>query len=135
MEVGIEENPHIELSINSVVGLINLGTMKVKEKLHNEELAMRIDCGATHNFILKKLVTSLNLPTKETSNYGVILGLGTTIKGKGICGNVEFSIGDWKVVDNFLPLELRGIDIILGIEWLHSLGVTKVDWQNLSMTF
>ncbi|KAA0047957.1 ty3-gypsy retroelement transposase [Cucumis melo var. makuwa] len=32
------------------------------------------------------------------------------IKGKGICGKVEVLLGDWKVVDSLLPLELGGVD-------------------------
>ncbi|KAA0055708.1 protochlorophyllide-dependent translocon component 52 [Cucumis melo var. makuwa] len=49
-------------------------------------------------------------PIEATTNYGVILGSGAAIKGKGICGKVEIMLGDWKVVDNFLPLELGGVD-------------------------
>ncbi|KAA0053502.1 ty3-gypsy retroelement transposase [Cucumis melo var. makuwa] len=76
MEVVIEENLNIKLSIIYVVGLTNPGTMMVKGK--------------------------------ETSKYGVILGSGTTIKGKRICGKVELPVGYWRIVDNFLPLELGG---------------------------
>ncbi|TYK14310.1 ty3-gypsy retrotransposon protein [Cucumis melo var. makuwa] len=80
IEVGAVENLNIELSINSMVGLTNLGTMKVKGKVKDEDLVVLID----------------------------------SIKGKGICGKVEVLLGDWKVVDSFLPLELGGVDVILG---------------------
>ncbi|KAL0539304.1 hypothetical protein IC582_023509 [Cucumis melo] len=135
IEVGAVKNLNIELSINSVVGLTNPGTMKVKGKVKDEQVVVLIDCGATHNFISEKLVTNLNLPLKATTNYGVILGSGAAIKGKGICGKVEVLLGDWKVVDSFLPLELGGVDVILGMQWLHSLGVTEVDWKHLEMSF
>ncbi|KAA0051401.1 Ty3/gypsy retrotransposon protein [Cucumis melo var. makuwa] len=134
-EVQGVENLNIELSINSVVGLTNPGTMKVKGKLGEEEVVVLIDCGATHNFIAEKLVEKLQLPMKETPNYGVILGSGTAIKGKGVCGEVELWLGDCKVTDSFLPLELGGVDAILGMQWLHSLGTTEVDWKNLILTF
>ncbi|KAA0041145.1 anthranilate synthase alpha subunit 2 [Cucumis melo var. makuwa] len=75
MEGGV--NVVVELSINSVVGLTNLGTMKVRGKLQGEELH-----------------------TKETSHYGVILESGTAIKGKGVCENVEIMLRvtetDWR---------------------------------------
>ena len=45
---------------------------------------------------------------QETSDYGVILGSESAVKGKGICKQVELLLGEWKVVDNFLPLELGG---------------------------
>ncbi|TYK00067.1 ty3-gypsy retrotransposon protein [Cucumis melo var. makuwa] len=112
IEVGTRENLNIEISINSVVELTNPRTMKVKD----EDVGVLTSCGATHNFISEKLVTNLNLPLKATTNYGVILGSGAAIKGKGICGKVEVLLDDWKVVDSFLPLELGGVDVILGMQ-------------------
>ena len=106
IEVTGEEQTMVELSINSVVGLSNPGTMKVKGKLQGREVIVLIDCGATHNFISEGLVKELQINTKITSNYGVILGSGTTIKGKEVCEAIEIMLGDWRVVDEFLPLEL-----------------------------
>ncbi|KAA0036991.1 ty3-gypsy retrotransposon protein [Cucumis melo var. makuwa] len=102
-------NAVVELSINSVVGLTNPGTMKVRGKLQGEEIVVLIDCGATYNFISEKLVNEKKLHTKETPHYRVIMGSGTAIKG--------------------------GVDAILGMQWLYSLGVTETDWRNLTMTF
>lgn len=28
-----------------------------------------------------------------------------------------------------------GVDVTLGMQWLYSLGITEVDWKNLTMTF
>lgn len=55
--LGIEEEVRsiVELSINFVVGLSNLGTMKVKRRIKGKEVIVLIDCGATHNFISKKM--------------------------------------------------------------------------------
>ncbi|KAA0059953.1 ty3-gypsy retrotransposon protein [Cucumis melo var. makuwa] len=109
-------NTVVELSINSLVGLTNPGTMKVRGKLQEEEIVVLIDCGATHNFISKKLVKEKKLHTKETAHYGVILGYGTAIKGKGVCENVELLLNEWKVKTEFIPLELGGADAILGMQ-------------------
>ncbi|KAA0058232.1 Ty3/gypsy retrotransposon protein [Cucumis melo var. makuwa] len=125
----------VELSINSVVGLNDPGTMKVRGKLLGEDVIILIDCGATHNFVSEKLVKKLILPIKETSHYGVILGSGAAIQGKGICEKLEVQLNNWKIIEDFLPLDLGGVDVILGMQWLFSLGVTTVDWKNLSLTF
>lgn len=116
IEVAGENQTVVELSINSVVGLSNPRTMKVKGLIQEKEVIVLIDCRATHNFISEKLVKELQLNTKETSNYGVILGSGIAIKGKGICEAVELMLGEWKVIDEFLPLELGGVDAILGMQ-------------------
>ena len=57
------------------------------------------------------------------------------MKGKGICRRVEVLLGEWKIIDNFLPLELGGVVVTLGMQWLHSLGVIEVDWRNLVLSF
>lgn len=72
----------VELSINSVVGLSNLGIMKVKGMIQDREVVVLIDCGATYNFISDKLVSELQLPMRDTLNYGVILGLTQLLKGR-----------------------------------------------------
>ena len=135
VEVVQEEQTVVVLSINSVVGLSNPVTMKVKGKLQGKEIIILIDCGATHNFISESLLEELKINTKSITNYGVILGSGTAIKGKGVCEAIEMVLGKWRVVDDFLPLELGGVDAILGMQWLYSLGITEVDWKNLILTF
>ena len=135
MELQGEIGGVVELCINSMVGLTNLGTMKIRGVIEGKEVIVLVDCGATHNFISDKLVMTLHIPTKDTSNYGEILGSGTTIKGKGVCEQVKLSLNGWTVTADFLPLELGGVDMILGMQWLYSLGVTEVDWKNLVMSF
>ncbi|KAA0064015.1 ty3-gypsy retrotransposon protein [Cucumis melo var. makuwa] len=127
LEVKGDNTTYVELSINSVVGLNDPVTMKVREKLQEEEVVILIDCGATHNFISDKLVKRLHLLTKETAHYGVILGSGTTIQGKGICEVLEVQLKDRGRI--FYPWNLERSNIILGTQWLHSLRVTVVDWK------
>ena len=50
-----------DLSVNSMVGLSALKTMKLKEKIAHQELVTMIDCGATHNFISTKLIQKLGI--------------------------------------------------------------------------
>ena len=89
VEVADDDQTVIELSINSVVGLSNPGTMKVKGKTKEREVVILIECGATHNFISTNVVEELQLATKDTSHYGVILGSDIAMKGRE-------SVRQWK---------------------------------------
>ena len=129
-----EDQAIIELSINSVVGYLTQVLWKWG-KTKDREVVILIDCGATHNFISEKVANELQLTTKDTSHYEVILGSGAAVKGKGICEAVELMLNEWKIVANFLPLELGRVDVVLGMQWLYSLSNTEVDWKNLTMTF
>lgn len=99
-----------------------------KGSIGNQPVVVLIDYGNTHNFIAQRLVDDLKLPITVTKNYGVILGSGRAVKGKGICKAVAIKVADITIVENFLPLELGNIYVILGMQWLYTLGITEVDW-------
>lgn len=46
----------VELSLNSVVGLIAPSTMKVRGAVGSKEVVILVDCGATHNFLSLDLI-------------------------------------------------------------------------------
>lgn len=117
----------VELSLNMVVGFSTPGTMKLHGEINQSGVVVLIDCGATHNFISQKLVEALQIPTAETSNYGVVMGIGVAVKGKGICKGVILKLPELTIVENFLPLELGGINVVLGMQWLYTLGFMEVN--------
>ena len=100
-----------ELSLNSMMGISALRTVKVKGKITQHDMIVLIDCGATHNFISSKVVQKLGLPVEATLGYGVLMGTGKAIKGEGICKGVVLTIQNIKIVEGFLPLELGGMQV------------------------
>ena len=95
---------------------------------------MLIGRGATHNFLSVDLIEELKLPLLTTANYGVVMGTRLAIRGKGICKGVIIKMQGLIVVEDFLPLSV-GIDVILGMQWLGTLGTMEVNWRNLTMKF
>ncbi|KAL0540733.1 hypothetical protein IC582_020746 [Cucumis melo] len=131
----VEIGPVVELSLNSVVGLTAPGTFKLRGKLEDREVVVMIDCGATHNFISLRLVEEMQITIMETTQYGVIMGSGKAVQGKGLCTGVVVGLPGLTVVEDFLPLELGNVDMVLGMQWLQKQGSMTVDWRNLAMTF
>ena len=125
----------VELSLNSVVGLTTLRTMKLKGAINDIEVTILIDCVATHNFIGLNVVKDLQLPIVTTTSYGVIMGTGVAMKGKGVCRGVVLMMQGLTVVQDFLPLELGRTNVVLGMQWLGSLGCMEVNWKRLTMKF
>ena len=83
---------HIELSMNSVVGLTTPQTMKLRGDIEGQPVVILIDGGATHNFITAEVVQQLGLEREETVGYGVILGTGMTIQGARVCKGVKLNL-------------------------------------------
>ena len=112
-----------EVSLNSVVGLSNPKTMKIRGTIDGAEVIVMIDPGATHNFVALSVVQRLGLTVEDSGGFGVSLGNGETIKGRGICRGVNLALeGKLMLCEDFLPLELGTSDVILGVQWLETLG-------------
>lgn len=71
-----------EVSLNSVVGLSNPKTMKVRGLIGNMEVVVLVDPGATHNFLSTRVVQKGGLTVTAAGSFGVALGNGETIGGK-----------------------------------------------------
>ena len=96
---------------------------------------MMIYSGATHNFISVELVRRWGLDVHEVASYRVILGTGLTVKGERVCKGVKLKLLELMVIKDFLPLELRSSDVILGLQWLETLGITYTNWKTKVMMF
>ncbi|KAA0057859.1 pleiotropic drug resistance protein 1-like [Cucumis melo var. makuwa] len=71
----------------------------------------------------------------ETTNYGVIMGSGKAVQGRGMCKGITVGLPVITVVEDFLPLKLGNVDMVLGMQWLQKQGAMTVDWKALTMTF
>ena len=101
--------------------------MKIKGTIGPKEVIILVDSGTTHNFLSLDLVQQLALPLATTTSYGVMMGTGISMKGKGICRGGCILMQGLIVVKDFLPLELGNTDVILGMPWLGTLGDVKVN--------
>lgn len=119
-----------EVSLNSVVGLSNPKTMKLRGSIGDFEVVVLIDPGAMHNFISMEVIKELEILVEKTGSFGVCLGNGESVCGNGLCRGVRLLLeGGVEVTSDFLPLGLGSSDIIPGIQWLETLGVVMTDWK------
>ena len=109
--------------------------MKVKGYIREQPVATLIDSGATHNFISRDLVSKLSLSKEKTSSYGITLGSRDSIAKEGICRGVRLRLQGIDIVADFLPLKLGSLDVILGVQWLESLGTIYSNWRSQIMKF
>ncbi|KAK9123136.1 hypothetical protein Sjap_012738 [Stephania japonica] len=123
----------MELSNHAVEGRPMPRTIKVKGRVGDVEVVILIDSGASHNFISPALVSTLKLPISVTADYGILVGGGTRISGSGVCKDVSVTFQGFTVFADFFPIPMANSDLILGMQWLMTLGMTADDWPNLTM--
>ena len=126
-ENGHDENeergyPEMDLSIFSAGGLTQPHTMKLQGTVKGRTALVLIDSGASHNFISTELVSHLGLNIEATPTYTVRLGDGHKKSASSCCPEVEVQLGTYGIREKFFVFELGGVDMILGVAGLATLG-------------
>lgn len=98
-----------------------------------------VDSGATHNFISSTLAHHLahhlQLHIKKTKGCEVTIGNGQQVSGSEVCKGVRLDMQGVQINQHYFLFELRGSDVVLGMEWLATLGEMRVIWKLLNMKF
>lgn len=128
-----EDTTRMELSLNSFAGFEGNHTMKVRGELAGVVVIVLIDSGATHNFIAEHWLNQPGVKVEEIAEYTVTLGDGHSVKRKQRCRDLILNLQGINIVQTFYPFPLRGIDAVLGVEWLKTLGDVKVNWRHMTM--
>ena len=123
------------VSCNLVHGLSKRSTMKLHGKIQDRDIVILIDPRVTHNFICGKLAEELNLPLSPMAPYCIVLGDGLVVFGKGKYAEVPIITQGIMTIDKFLPLTLSNIHVIMGKQWLDSIGGVHQHFRNLIMKF
>jgi hypothetical protein len=76
------------------------------------------DSGASHSFVAVNFVQKHNLPLSMLKNWMIVSSPGGDIHARHVCPKVSILIRGIKFLANLIVLESKGIDVILGIDWL-----------------
>lgn len=94
-----------------------------------------MDGGNTHNFIQEELVTKLRFSSRETSPLWVMVGNRQHLECTHRCEAVTIEIQTTKFIIDLYVLPISGANIVLGVQWLKSLGPVLTDYNTLCMKF
>ncbi|RVW59679.1 Transposon Tf2-8 polyprotein [Vitis vinifera] len=108
-----EETPIVEIepgiSIHALVGSPNPKTMRFLGHICGRAVVILVDTGSTHNFMDPSVIQRAHLPSNPTEGLSVKVANGQAVR--------------------------RGCDIVLGVQWLQTLGPILWDFSRLQMEF
>ena len=96
---------------------------------------MLIDSGSTHNFIHCKVANELNFFLYPAPECQVMVENGGTINFFGKCHNIKLTMGEYVLNSPMLSIPMGGVDVVLGVKWLQSLGMVAFNFQELFLKF
>ncbi|XP_019438841.1 PREDICTED: uncharacterized protein LOC109344533 [Lupinus angustifolius] len=125
----------LHLSLFSMTGFTTTRSWKVEGWVDERSMIILIDCGASHNFIVAEMVKKLQLKVVDTPAYWVEVGDGHKVRCKGKCEHLKFQQKQQlNEVQDFYLFNLKGVDMVLGLDWLAQLGEVKADFGRLELT-
>jgi hypothetical protein len=129
--------PEVELvvSINDHTGFSVPQTLKLIGYIKHRKVINLIDSGSTHNFIHRCISQETNFYICAVNNFQIMISNGGSMKCGGCCENVRLQIGDYHLKYHMFSIDMGGCDIVLGAEWLRTLGPILMDFKELTMQF
>ena len=124
-----------QISLHAIAGVRTSETMQMHIMLGGVSLLALIDSGSTHNFIAEEAAARITLPSPTLDKMRVTVANGERVPCHGVYRTVPFHIDQEAFSADFFALPLAGYDVVLGTQWLATLGPLLWDFRTLSMTF
>ena len=125
----------VDLSFFSMAGVSGNAALKLYGHIAHQRVTILVDSGANSSFISGKLVKGLQLPIEEIPECPIRLSDGYRIAISTFCPKVKLVIQDANFEVSLFPFELSGVEIVLGISWLKTLGTIKANFEHLWIRF
>jgi hypothetical protein len=123
------------ISCHALVSINTPQTLKIGGYIKNKKVIMLIDSCSTRNFINYKLVKGLNCFLFPTPKYKVVIVDGGTINCSRKCHKFKLNMGEYLFDSPMNSIQMGGVDVILVVQWLQSLGKMALNFQYIFMIF
>ncbi len=104
-------------------------------QLQKQMVHTLIDTGSTHNLISKENATFLGFPITQIDPVTITVANGDVLVSTEASIDITWYIHGEPFTLSTLILPLTHYDVILGLDWLRSLGVITWDFTTMTMSF
>jgi hypothetical protein len=123
------------ISLHTLTGIDVSNTMTLNIFIHDASLVALVNMGSTHTFIQEAAATWLGVSVNPRPELSVKVANGDCVTSSGVYSKLHISIDDEAFDITCYGLPLVSFDIVLGVQWLRSLGPILWNFSALSMEF
>jgi hypothetical protein len=87
--------------------------------VNDNNVIVLFDSGASHSFVATNFVQKYDLPLFMLKNQMIISSPGRDMHASLVCPKANILIRGTEFIANLIVLESKGIDVILGMDWLN----------------
>ncbi|KAF7811918.1 Transposon Ty3-G Gag-Pol polyprotein [Senna tora] len=124
-----------KISFNALEGQFHPSTLRVSGSYMGHKISVLIDTGSTHNFIKSDVAHRLQLPLEDINPFRVQIGSGAFLLCSAKCSAVPLKLQEHAVTVDLFVLDIKGSDVVLGVQWLAELGDVMTNHKELTLTF
>ncbi|KAG6430462.1 hypothetical protein SASPL_108530 [Salvia splendens] len=122
-------------SIHVISPKIKPRAIRLKGRINDSEVSVLIDGGSTHNFIQPAVAERLSLCVHPIIPFRVFVGNGESLRCSHACLRTPITMQGYSFEIDLFILQVKGPDVILGVQWLQELGDVTKNYQHLTMKF
>nr|GFC50749.1 transposon Ty3-G Gag-Pol polyprotein [Tanacetum cinerariifolium] len=124
-----------EISFHAISGAILPQILRLPKRIQNKDVVVLVDGGSTHNFVEQELVNRLGLQVDPTVNFSVVVANREKLACTGRVRNISLVVHGYVISTDFFVLPVAACPIVLGVQWLKTLGHIEFDFNNLTIGF
>ena len=124
------DNPH-HLSLNALKGGLGVGTIRFVAHINTLPVRVLVDGGSSDNFLQPRVTKFLKLPIEPTPLFKVMVGNGNYMTVLGMIRELSIQAQGNRFQLPVFLLPISGADLILGANWLKTLGSNIADYDSL----
>ena len=128
-----ENNPVI--SLHALTGTTAYQTMRVQGKIKNQLISILVDTGSTHNFVDQQAIKRTGARLHDVPSFIVTVANGDKLQVQKGCSDLIWEVQGCQQSADFFVLPLRGCEMVLGVQWLITLGPILWNFKELTMKF
>lgn len=122
------------ISLNAISGIDGASTMRLVTRIADEQVVTIVDSDSTHNFITNERAQRIGLPLQPVrQGLRMVVANGDRIRSAGVVHRLRLQVATEVFDVDCFALDLSCDDIILGTQWLRTLGPILWDFVNMRM--
>jgi hypothetical protein len=136
-----EEVPELDCAagekatLASISGVPKFNTFRMRGVLQGQRVSVLIDGGASQNFIDATLLKRRHIPTVEFEGFKVEVAGGSTMPCNRYIPGMKLTLGRHELVQDVYVMNLPDTNIIIGVQWLSTLGPITTNYKTMEMYF
>jgi hypothetical protein len=141
LEAAEEEVPKLDFAagekstLESISGVPKFNTFRMRGVLQGQRVSVLIDGGSSHNFIDPTLLKRRHIPTVEFEGFKVEVAGGSIVPCNKYIPGMKLTLGRHELVQDVYVMDLPDTNIILGVQWLSTLGPITTNYNTMEMSF